>query len=104
VRELAELAHVYEPIDLRSIAELVPASPTPTLPYPKQTYSIDILLIPYGFFWFVPSGTNQSRTRPVDTCQVSSVATSQHRHGSPAPCENFAFGGSKGQRTPKNLG
>jgi len=39
VRELAELAHVYEPIDLRSIAELVPASPTPTLPYPKQTYN-----------------------------------------------------------------
>ena len=91
MRELAELAHVYEPIDLRSIAELVPASPTPTLPYPKQTYQIKIHHMPLLSFSLYLRVQTIAPGRWTPCPSKVCVAATQHRHGLLAPSKIWKF-------------
>ncbi len=59
------------PIAIASSAELVPASPTPTLPYPKQTYNLNFFSCTAFFLFGAPWCTN--RTRLGSTCATHTV-------------------------------
>jgi hypothetical protein len=92
------LRTVYEPIDPRSIAELVPASPTPTLPYPKQTYSLFNFAAATLAFFFVHLGAQKKASHPAGE-HLTGVQCCCHATPTwgPSPMRKFAIRGVKGR-------